>query len=103
MFTLTANSSLAASGGTGIYFPSSGLVMIFGGASNSSNMGIDTTLATVPQKYRPNSNRGIYCRFNTDANVNYVAGSCAIHTDGTIKQGGTGYARSVDFWGVYQI
>lgn len=103
MFTLESNSSLATSGGTGIYFPDSGLVVIMGAASNTSNIGTTTVLATVPSKYRPSENRSIYGRFNTDANVNSIASVVVRTNNGAITEGSSGYVRSIDFWGVYKI
>ena len=103
MFTLTSNSSLSYSGGTGMYFPDSGLVVILGGAAHAADISTSTILGTIPQKYRPSSKKQISGRFNNSSNVNSVTGSVDINTNGTITQGATGYARSMDFWGVYQL
>lgn len=103
MFTLTPNSSLAVSGGSGIYFPDSGLVAIWGAAAHTSDIGTSTVLATVPQKYRPSGVRNISFRFTTGTNANATANNCNISSNGNITQGATGIGRAVDFWGVYQI
>lgn len=102
-FNLVGNSSLQTSGGTGMYFPELKCVFVFGGASNGSDMNTSANLATIPEKYRPTARRHIFGRYNGETGVSSVTASIDIREDGFIRQGATGYARSVDFWGVYQL
>ena len=102
-FGLTSNSNLSTSGGTGLFFPESNTVVVFGEASSGSNITTSTVLATIPTGYRPSASRSIAGRYTTDANANSATMSVNINTDGTIKQSSSNALRSISFFGAYQL
>ena len=100
MFSLTAGSGLSG-GGKGIYFPSTGIVLLSFDISSSSDIGTSTTLVTIPEKYRPSQHVNANGSINGANNYTYATPSIDINTNGTIKQGASSVARRVSSCAIY--
>ena len=79
-----------------------GTVRIYFTARFGSNVSTNTSMFSVPEAYRPSANNGGPCIVTTDTGA-AVAGYATIGTDGTIKQGMTGYCRGITGFAEYQI
>ena len=102
LFTATRNSSATDGTFTGVYDPLSGIVTFTASIRFSSNIGTNTTLYTIPEKYRPKSNVTVPALVYTDSNTP-VAYAGTIYTSGVVTQNATGSGRQIFISGSYSV
>ena len=98
-FNLTPNSSLQRNSGQGVL--SGNVVTVMLSASHDSNITRNTVLGTVPEAFRPSEQKTINLFAFTD--TSRTAGVALVHTDGTITQDESGFARFLLVFGSYEI
>ena len=99
VFDLIPNSSLSRSGGQGTY--DNGVVTFMLSVSNGANMSQSTVLGTIPEGYRPSTQKSVNCFIFTD--TSRTAGLATVDTNGQIKQTETGYGRFGLIFGMYTV
>ena len=100
----TFSSSISGSQGVqgyGFKDNSTGTVRVYFTARFSSTVGSNVSMFSIPSGYRPPSDVAAVCI--VIANNVPIAGHATIGTDGTIKQGLTGYCGGITGFAEYQV
>lgn len=104
--TITSISGTGASGvttsGKIVYDPNTSTVRLYCIARSSNNIGTGTTLAIIPEGYRPSAEQDVYCM------MGFASGSPAayygvVKTNGVVNQSLTSSAREVLLVGEWKI
>ena len=103
-FALTS-AGHSSSGGFGIYFPDSRLVVFMAECSMGSDGNTGTAIAIIPSPYRPTAqvSGGCFGRIGQSNGGSFTTHMFNIDTSGNIKQGATSNFRNADVYGAYTI
>ena len=102
VFTLGAGASGITSMGIGIYDPNSSTVRIYLFARSTSNISGSTSIATIPEAYRPSVNTALYGMMSTPS-TRGVAYYGRARANGDITQDLGNEVREVILVGEYPI
>ena len=103
-FSLTS-AGHSSSGGFGIYYPESKLVMFYAECSMGSDGNLGTAIAIIPSPYRPTTavSSGVFGRIGQSNGGSFTTHMFNIDTSGNIKEGATSNFRNADVCGSYTI